>query len=258
MLEVTAFLLIVQNNKYQSASFLNSSNYVAGEIYSSVTSATQYLNLGVVNEQLANENAQYRNLMRSSYVFYHDTTKAVVDTIRNQKYTFKQAKVINNSVNRQDNYITLNKGSLHGIKPDMAVITSNGIVGVVRAVSKNFSSVISVLNSNMRISAKLRKSDYFGSLSWTGSDYRFATLSEVPTHVKIAKGDTIVTSGFSGIFPEDIPVGVVEEVELPEGSNFYEITVKLKTDFKNISYVYVVNNLLRKELTDIERIEKND
>jgi rod shape-determining protein MreC len=258
LLEVTAFLLIVQNNKYQSASFLNSSNYVAGEVYSSVTSATQYLNLGVVNEQLANENAQYRNMMISSFVFYKDTSKTIIDTIRNQKYTFKQAKVINNSVNRQDNYITLNKGSLHGIKPDMAVITSNGIVGVVRAVSKNFSSVISVLNSNMRVSAKLRKSDYFGSLSWTGSDYRFATLSEVPTHVKIVKGDTIVTSGFSGIFPEDIPVGVVDKVELPEGSNFYEISVKLKTDFKNISYVYVVNNLLRKELTDIERIEKND
>jgi rod shape-determining protein MreC len=192
-------------------------------------------------------------------VYYVDTAeiKKVNDTIHHQQYSFITAKVINNSVNRRNNYLTLNAGSLQGIKPEMGVISSEGIVGIVKDTSKHFCSVMSFLHKDSKISAKLKKSGYIGSLVWDGYDASRASLKDIALHVQFAKGDTIVTSSYSSIFPEDIMIGRVEDFETKAGDNFYDITIRLSTDFSKLSYVYIVNNVLKEEQQQLEQIQSN-
>jgi rod shape-determining protein MreC len=159
--------------------------------------------------------------------------------------------VLNNSIFRQHNYITLDKGRSAGVKPEMGVISSEGIVGVVRGVSENFSSVISLLNSELSVSAKLKNSGYYGSFNWTGRDYRYGKLQDIPLHVDVSIGDTVITSGYSAIFPEGILVGFVEEYQ-EKGGRFLELTVELSTDFKKLNNVYIVKNLLKEEQKELE------
>ncbi|HBF88292.1 MAG TPA: rod shape-determining protein MreC [Bacteroidales bacterium] len=253
ILEIFAFILIVQNNKYQRASFFNSSNYAIGVMYGALNSISEYFNLKEINNQLAIENAAYKNMLANSFIFYNENFQLENDTLTKRKYSYLNAKIINNSVNRQTNFLTIDKGYKNGVEPDMGVVSPNGVVGVVKNVSENFSTVISVLNINLRISAKIKKNNYFGSLQWDGSNWQKAMLNEIPSHVDVKKGDTLVTSEFSGVFPSDILVGIVDEVNSVDGSNFFEISINLSTDFKNVSQVYVVNNLLHKEIKELEK-----
>lgn len=255
MLEVLAGFLIVQNNYFHRASFINSSNFISGYIYDTFSSITEYFSLKDANKALADENARLRNSLKSAYKANTVTTKEVKDSTYSQYYTFIPAKVINNSTSRADNYITLNVGIRQGIRPDMGVICPDGVVGVVKNVSSNFCSVISVLNSNLKVSTKIKKNGFFGSLVWDGYNYSRAKLNEIPVHVKITPGDTLITSGYSAIFPEGIAVGNIIDFNEVEGGNFYEIKVKLSTNFKNLSYVYVVNNIFRDELDKVEKIQ---
>src|SRR5690606_4320174 len=150
------------------------------------------------------------------------------------------ARVINNSVNGAFNYITLDRGRRHGIKPDQGIISSSGIVGVVGEVSDSYAMGLSVLNGRWSVSAKLKNNGYYGSLHWDGTDYKHAILSEIPLHVEIAIGDTIETSGYSAVFPEGIPVGTISDYTKPAGENYYSIEVRLAVDFKSLSHVEVV------------------
>lgn len=250
--EIFCLLLLVNYNNYQKSEFLNSSNAISGGIYQKVSSVTDYLSLAQTNEELNRENVRLRNLLHSSYKLTTDSSFIFIDTIYKQQYIYRTAKIINNSVNKQLNYITLNKGRIHGIEREMAVVTDNGVVGVVKSVSDNFASVISVLNDRLRISAKLKGNNYHGSLIWDGVDYRKAMLKDIPFHVKIAKGDTIVTSGFSAIFPEGLQLGVVDEVMASSGDNFQNIKVLLSNDFKSLSYVKVVGDLMKEERLKLE------
>jgi rod shape-determining protein MreC len=250
--EIFCLLLLVNYNNYQKSQFLNSSNAISGGIYQKVSSVTDYLSLARTNEELNRENARLRNLLKSSYSLSADSSFTFTDTLYKQQYIYRTAKIINNSVNKQLNYITLNKGKVHGIEREMAVVTDNGVVGVVKSVSENFSSVISLLNNRLRVSAKLKGNNYHGSLTWDGVDYRKALLKDIPFHVNIAKGDTIVTSGFSAIFPEGVQLGVVDEVLSSSGSNFQDVKVLLSNDFKSISYVKVVGDLMKEERLQLE------
>jgi rod shape-determining protein MreC len=186
-------------------------------------------------------------------VYYIDSAlkKVVTDTIRKQQYTFLTARVVNNSINRRNNYLTLNKGSLQGVQAEMGVICPDGIVGIVKDVSEHFSSVISVLHKDSRISTKIKKNGYIGSLMWEGYNAGYAILKDIPKHVKLAVGDTLVTSQFSAIFPEGIMVGVIDKFDSKPG-DFYLIDVKLSTDFDNLSYVYLVTNVLKEEQKKLE------
>ncbi|RKE03546.1 rod shape-determining protein MreC [Marinifilum flexuosum] len=250
--EIFCLLLLVNYNNYQKSEFLNSSNAISGGIYQKVSSVTDYVSLAKTNEELNRENVRLRNLLHSSYKLTTDSSFVFLDTIYKQQYIYRTAKIINNSVNKQLNYITLNKGRIHGIEREMAVVTDNGVVGVVKSVSDNFASVISVLNDRLRISAKLKGNNYHGSLIWDGVDYRKAMLKDIPFHVKIAKGDTIVTSGYSAIFPEGLQLGVVDEVMTSSGSNFQNIKILLSNDFKSLSYVKVVGDLMKEERLKLE------
>ena len=168
------------------------------------------------------------------------------------------AKVINNSTNRRNNYLTLNKGSKQGVKPEMGVICSDGIVGIVKDVSEHYCSVISFLHKDSRFSARIKKNGYIGSMVWNGYDETHGTLNDIAKHVKVSKGDTIVTSSYSAIFPDGVFIGIVDEVTSTGGNNFQDITVKLSTPFGKLSYVYIISNLYKDEQKALEEPLKND
>lgn len=259
-LEVIAFALLINNNNYQNSKFFNSSNYLVGNLFESVSNVTDYFKLKTTNSELAQHNAELLSVSINSFTKIYGKTILINDTSYFQKFVYTSAKVINNSTNQRENYITLDKGAINGIKPGMAVVNSNGIVGIVKNVSPNFSSVISLLHQKMSISGKLKKSEYFGSVIWDSDEnnHRTATLKEIPNHVDIQKGDTIVTSGFSAIFPEGLPIGTVQYFDIPEGSNFYTIIIELTTDFKKLSHVYIVKSLQKEELDKLEALTQED
>jgi rod shape-determining protein MreC len=199
-----------------------------------------------------------RSQSLGSYAKYITTKTIVGDTVLKQQYTYIPADVVNNSVNRRNNYLTLNRGYKQGIARDMAVITSNGIVGYTKDVSANYCTVLSILNKDAKISAKVKRYDELGSLVWEGGDYRFGLLQDIGMHVKIAKGDSIVTSNFSDIFPSNIMIGTIESFVPREGGEFYNIKVRYSANLKNVTHVYIINNILRQEKIQLEERSQHD
>jgi rod shape-determining protein MreC len=251
LLEVASGILLVRNSTYQRAALISTSNELVGKVYTAYSNVTDYLVLGETNRILSAENARLR---RADSVSFYDPSFRVLrvnDTIGLQQYEYISARVVNNSVSRVNNYITLDKGSLQGIQPEMAVMGSNGVVGIVKDVSEHFSTVISLLHSSTKISSKIKKNDYFGSTVWDGENPQIAKLLDIPSHAQVKVGDTIVTSSYSGIFPRDILVGIVSGIGT-SGESFKEIKLKLATDFQKLSYVYVVRNLLKSERDTLE------
>jgi len=177
---------------------------------------------------------------------------SISDTIIHQQYIYTSAAVINNSINRQKNFFTLNKGKKQGADIDMAVISPNGVAGIIVSSSENFSVAMSLLNLDFHLSARIKSNGYFGSISWDGRDYRYAILNEIPLHVVVNKGDTIQTTGYSAIFPQGIFVGVINDFE-KTGGDFYTIRISLATDFKKIDYVSVIGNLKKLEQSGLEK-----
>ena len=251
-LEVISFGILIKNNNYQNSSFFNSSNFLVGNLYATINNINDYFNLKEQNQELAKQNAKLQATNISSFMKVFGRLVQVNDTTYMQRYVYSSAKVINNSTNKRQNYITLDKGGINGIQSEMGVISSKGVVGIVKNVSNHFSSVMSVLHEKNKLSAKIKKSGYFGSLVWEGNNYRQAELKDIPNHVQLAVGDTIVTSGYSSIFPENILIGTIKEFELPKGNNFYNIKVAFAEDYKNISHVYIVRSLLKDEKEKLE------
>jgi rod shape-determining protein MreC len=258
LLELIAGYLVIQNNKFQNASFINSSNAVSSSILNLVNDITEYINLKPTNKILAAENARLRSIIYTEYYSKTNPSHQVSDSLKLQKYTYIDAKVVNNSTNKRNNYLTLNRGKLNGIKEEMSVLSSTGIVGIVKDVSNHFCTVISVLHKDFHTSVKLIKNNYTGNLEWPGGDPNKALVVEMPNHVKLNKGDTLVTTSFSAVFPEGIPVATIDSFEIKPGDNFYTIRVNLTTHFQNISYVYIVNNLQKEEQRKLEESHKND
>ena len=258
LLEVLCGYLIVQNNNFQRASFINSTNQVAAKVNSAVSSVTEYINLGITNDALSRENAAFKSLMPDVFYFDSAIRRVQSDTILKQQYTFMTAKVVNNTTNRRSNYLTLNRGSLQGVQPEMGVICPDGIVGIVKDVSDHYCSVISFLHKDSRISARLKKTNFIGSMVWDGFDATHGRLNDIEKHVKVNKGDTIITTSFSSIFPEGVLIGVVDKVNPSSNSTFQDISIKLSTPFGSLSYVYIVSNLLKGEQQALEEPLKND
>jgi rod shape-determining protein MreC len=251
-LQIICFMLIVQNHHYQRSFFINSSNILTGNIFSTRTNIMEYFSLAQTNSQLARENANLHNQLKQSFLITDQQVFTFRDTVYQTQYNYINARVINNTVNLRNNYITLNKGRNHGIKPDMGVITQDGVIGIVVDVSNNFSSVLSFLHSNIQISAKIKKNNHLGTVIWEGYDYRKATMLYIPTHIQIEIGDTIVSSGFSHIFPQGVAIGVVSNYEIRRGDNFFTLELELSRDFNNLDYVQVVNNIFREEQIELE------
>jgi|SRR4051812_19523422 len=258
LLEGFCIYLVVQNSYYQKASFVNSSNNLSANILQTSTNVEQYFYLKNENENLAKENADLRSHILSSFDITINRDYTAHDTNYHQKYTYTSAKVVNISTHRRNNYLTLNKGTKQGIQNNMAVITSTGVVGQVKDVSENFCTVMSLLHSKTTINSKIKKDGSYGPLTWDGTDFQYATLSDIPTHVRLVKGDTIVTSAYSLTFPENILVGTVESFERQSGKVFYTIKVKLSTDFKKLTYVYIVKNIHKDEQEQLETRSEKD
>jgi rod shape-determining protein MreC len=254
IIESVSIALLVQYNNYQKTKVLNRATAFSGSLHKNFNSVTEYFNLRTRSEKLLKENTQLRNQL-ARYKNKPTIGSPKNDSIyARSQYIYIPAKVVNNSINKQFNYITINKGKKDSVQGEMAVISSDGIVGITRGVSLHYATVISLLNRNLRISAKIKKNGYYGSLHWEGDDYRHVSLKDIPYHVAVEVGDTIVTSGYSAIFPPNILIGQVSDFEI-EGGNFYKIKVKLSTNYKNLSYIYVVWNKMKEERIELEEIE---
>ena len=251
-LEGIAVFLLFQNNYIQRIAMVKATSTVSGVIYEQISNWRNYLNLREQNKQLQNENSKLRSMLQGAFYITENSHTADVDSINQRRYTYLPAKVIENTVHKQYNFITLNRGRKSGITEDMAVIGPEGIVGIVHAVSEHFARVIPVINRDFRVSVKFKKNNHFGSLSWDGRSYRHATLNEIGLHVPVDKGDTLVVSGFSDSFPEGIPVGIVDNMYQKDGS-FYSIDVLLATDFSKLYFVTVVEDLMKKEQKELEQ-----
>lgn len=252
VLEAFSLVLIVSFNNYQRVSFFNSSNNFTGAVYEKFSSFDDYFSLSRTNAQLAAGNASLRKQLQLRVMQQDKYPVNRPDTVQAPAYIFTSAKVINNSVNKQFNYITLNKGARQGIKPDMGIIDADGVVGVITNVSPNYSTGLSLLNKRLSIPAKITKNNYFGSLVWDGEHYNTADLKEIPFHIIVNIGDTVVTSGYSNIFPEGIMIGTIKKFDVESGTNFYNIKVELSTNFKTVKFVEVVQNTKREELINLE------
>ncbi|WMI64056.1 rod shape-determining protein MreC [Aestuariibaculum sp. YM273] len=239
----------IQSHSYHKSKFINSANFLTGGVYNSVSNINGYFNLKSQNEILAEENNRLKNLL------YNSNTKqdsVFLDTLGvNHIYKFRTANIIKNNYSATDNVLLINKGFKDSIQEDFGVISSKGIIGVINKTSRNYATVISVLNSTIKISAQLKKTNHYGSLTWNGKDPEFAQLIDIQKIAPVAKGDTIVTTGMSSIFPKGIPVGVVANFKLDNAENFYEINVKLFNDMTNLEHVYIIENTNKSEIKNL-------
>jgi len=258
LLEISSLTLFIEHSYYQKVSFINSSNIISGFIYQTNNDITEYFSLKSTNRKLAEENAHLLSILPSNYLKINNTLFTKNDTTYKLQYQYVIAKIINNSTNKRNNYLTLNIGRNQGITKDMGVISSKGIVGIVKDVSDNFSSVISVLHKDAKISAKIKKYGNVGSILWNGFNYRRGSLIDIPTHVPILRGDTIITSGFSTVFPEGIMIGKIIDHRIESGNSFYTITIEFAEDFNNLSYVYVIKNFFKNEQNELEKKTQNE
>ena len=257
-LEAVCMYLVVEFNQKQNDIYTTSSNRVIGMIYDKANDAAQYIHLSAANDSLAAENARlYAQLDNAKYI---NTLQldSVNNDIYGQRYTYISAKVINSSYTRHNNYLTIDKGSTSGISPDMGVISNGGIVGIVTNVSENFSTIISILHRQSRISGAIKGRGHYGGIIWKSQSPKKVNLIDIPKHATPAVGDTIQTTGYSTSFPEGIMIGTISDFVLTSGSNFYDIEVDLVNDLSNIQYVYVVNNLTRTEQLELEQEVKDE
>lgn len=250
LIESFTISLTIKNSDIKKEATISSANFISGFFYERLSKYKNYFNLTEENIKLQKENSELRNKLQTENF---EEFKLVNDSISGRKYLYKTAEVIKNSVFK-NNFLTINKGSKDGIHKEMVVVSSEGIVGIISNVSRNYSTAISLLNTKLGISGRLKKNNHFGSVVWDAKDYRYTTFNEIPNHIQISIGDTVVTSGYSALFPPDIPIGTVAQVTRKGKDNFLDIQIKLSVDFKTLRYVYLIENLKRKEQIDLESI----
>lgn len=257
LFEAVAFILIFSNNPYQRSTFLNSGNVVAGTIHKHSRTIGNYFQLKTDNEALSEENVALKNLLFSGSL-NTNTLSYINDSLPQNEYFFLSAHVVDNSVHRRMNYITIDKGKKQGIREEMGVVSPRGLVGLVKGTTNNYAVVTPILNTQLFISAKIGKSGHFGSLNWDGLDYRFAKLKAIEKHAGFAIGDTLFTSGYGSVFPEGIPIGFIAGFKADGDDDFYDITVRLAVDFKSLYFVNVVGNMFYNELDSLKTLEETD
>ena len=259
LLQGIAVSLLVQSNRYQAGQVKRFYNEITGSVFGEYHNLTGYFNLRRSNLMLSAENAFLRSQIMQSYQGSDRKMFMINDTTYRLQYEYIQARIISNSVNKRNNYLIINKGSNHGVKVGMAVISPDGVVGIVKVVSNNFSSIMSLLHSDSRLSAKIKRNNFStGSVSWNGKTPGLSQMGEIPPHINVQKGDTIVTSGYSLDFPEGIFVGTVSKIITKPSDNFHNLELKLSTDFHTIDHVYVVRNLAKGELEELQKQQTTD
>lgn len=249
--------LTIQSHSYHRSRYISSANTFTGFVYEKINNVKEYLNLREQNNQLAFENAELKKLLYNG-VDSLGTNVSMPKPSGLENIKVYNAKVINNTFNSKENYLTLLGGEKNGLKADMGVVNSLGVVGIIEKTSSSYSTVQSVLNVKSQINAKIKKSNHFGSLIWNGRNVGFAQLIDVPRLASVRKGDTIVTGGRSEIFPENIPIGTIDKVYIDKATNYYTLNVRLFNDMTNLGHVYVIENLKRAEIQKLEEETKNE
>ena len=258
VLEVMSLALLFQFNSYQGSVWFTSANVVTGKFYEINSSVESFISMGKLNEQLTMRNVylerQGKHLSEMLERGNSDSTLLRSTQVQLlSQYKLIPAKVVSNSINKQDNLITIDKGSLDGIRPDMGVVSGNGIVGVVYLVSPHYSMIIPVLNSHSNISVMIENRGYFGVLHWEGGNSKMAFVDDIPRHARFNGGDNIVTSGYSALFPPGILVGKVHRTyNSPDGMS-YRLRINLATDFSNLRDVCVINDAKLQERINLMR-----
>jgi len=254
-LEILSVFLIIKNNRFQSAAFFNSSNFISASVLSITTNIRDYFYLEQVNKILAEENAYLRKLIEQQRIVKSDTTLQL-DTLNH--FEFITAKVINNSTKWQNNSITIDKGLLHNIEEGMGVLGSGGVVGKVRYRNNRYGVITSLLHSKFTVSSRIKDKVELCTTEWDGIDPGYVQIKFVPRHHVIEVGDSVLTSGYNAIFPSNIPIGIITEVNLNPDETFYTIKARLVNDFSNLSFVHVVVNKLKVEKDSVEALVHNE
>lgn len=262
-LEGLAIFFTIQSHSFHKSKFVNSANFVTGNIYQKLNNLKEFIHLKDENRILSEENVYLKNLLEKTEIdeITNDSLRTQTLSISGkqyrQKYHYFSAQVINNEYNKSNNYLTINEGSIAGIGPDMGVINNKGIVGITKNVSDNFATVLSVLNVNARINVKLKNSQHFGTLNWNAKDYTQVQLLDLPIQANIKKGDTVVTGGRSVIFPIGIPVGVVSDFKM-ENNNYSLVNISLFNDMTALGYVEIIRNFDKEEILSLEEKSANE
>ena len=257
--EAIALTLLISNNRYHHATFYNAFDEVSGNIYQRYTGILMYFSLKKENEQLLTENAFLHSQVASVYSKLSELNITSFDSNKKYKFVFKPANVVYNSIQKRNNFLTLNIGSKQGITEKMGVVSDVGIVGIVKDVSENFSVVISVLNQDFRLNAKILELNEVGSILWDGKHPDRVVLNEIPNHVKLKIGQNVVVGPYSVFFSENYPIGVVESFNLYKGASFYEVIVRLNTNMRSVSKAYIIKRTDLDEQLNLEKKEeKND
>lgn len=246
VLMAVALGLTFKAHTYHNSQVVSSANLITGTVLQGSENINQYFDLQVQNEILVEENEALRDQLLNSSL-ENDTISPQLNFIKDTLYKIQKTKIISNNYDKLDNFLLIDGGLNDSIKQDLGVISSKGIVGIVQNVSSNFSRVISILNTNTSINAKLNKSSHFGTLTWDGNSPNVMRLIDVPRSAPVKKGDTISTGGRSLVFPENVPIGVIEDFDLDENVGYYSISVKLFNDMTNLKYVYVIENTRKEE-----------
>lgn len=258
VLQILSLVLLVKYNETHQAAYAGVANEVTGRINEQYNKIQNYFHLKANNILLLEENTRLKNLLGINFQAGDTIRRTVIDSLirdtlgRQRKYLWLPAKVVNNTVSQQMNYLTLHRGSNQGVKKEMAVIGPQGVVGTVIDLSENFARVMGLLNRNSKVSSMLKKSRIVGTVEWDGKDPDFLMLRNIPKSTAVAKGDSVVTSNFSANFPSDVMVGTVYEIIKDPSSNYYIIKLKTATNFYSLEYVNLVENVLWDEQRRLE------
>lgn len=255
VLEIICLSLVFNSREYQQTVWLHSANKLTGKLFQKVNGISQYIDLKSVNKHLNEQNTALLNQLPAAFSFPDTTSGVKVDSLGQRQYLYFGARVVNNSVSQLYNYLTIHRGRNQEIEVGMGVIGAHGVVGIVRNVSDNYAVVMTLLNRKARVSALLPRTGNFGSVVWqnTPPDPQYGQLLDIPSNITVRKGDSVLTSGYSAIFPKGLVIGQVSDVQSAEGGSFYQIDLKFAEDFQSLQYVYVIKNLNAQEQREVEK-----
>ena len=255
-LELIAFQLIINNLNFHNSKFINSASSITGDFYKKTNSIRDYFQLDIENKELLNENLILKNKLEklSQNIDTVAVTEIFEKTNASQRYSYLQGRIEKNQFRNNYNFLTINLGKKDSITPEMGVINSKGILGIVENVLHRYSRVRSILNKSSKINAKLKNSNYFGTLTWDGFDYNITQLLDIPRQARLKVGDTIITGGMSSIFPEGIPIGSIDTIV--NGASIKRvINIKLFNDMSSLKNIYVVKDFDKQQLMNLEKTE---
>jgi rod shape-determining protein MreC len=258
VLQGLALAMLFNNTNYHRAEFISNSTDWVGGIYSKRANLAQYIKLNDINDELALEIAELRSERPENFEVFRMDLDSTADSTLNQRYYYRMAKVVNATTNREKNYVTIDRGALGDVRPDMGVVANGGIVGVVRSVSDHYAMVMPILHTDFKASVKLKRVGYYGSLVWQGGNPGVADLIDIPITAPVNVGDSIVTTGFSTYYPAGLMVGVIEEIQ-QANTDTYLLKIRLSVDYRKLNYVMVIEDIRKNEIDSLtNQIEQLD